>query len=151
MMKTLRFGTLALIAGMAFVALAPGALAQKKPDAAATAAPAKAKKPKKVKAPSLCKGLNNKACTAKADTCRWIGATTRKDGKKVKAYCRKLPTRASTTKTSTKKSTRAAAPAQPAAKSTKTSKTKKKVAKKPAPATKAKTKAKAKAPPASAN
>jgi hypothetical protein len=36
---------------------------------------------------SPCKGLEQKACAAKAD-CSWVPATTRKDGRKVKAYCR---------------------------------------------------------------
>lgn len=38
-------------------------------------------------ASSPCKGLEQKVCSAKAD-CSWVSATTRKDGRKVKAYCR---------------------------------------------------------------
>lgn len=36
---------------------------------------------------SPCKGLEQAACTAKAD-CSWVAATKRKDGREVKAYCR---------------------------------------------------------------
>lgn len=50
---------------------------------------------------SPCKGLEQKACSAKAD-CSWISATTRKDGRKVKAYCR-LKSRKSTSAEASKK------------------------------------------------
>lgn len=36
---------------------------------------------------SPCKGLEQRACAAKAE-CSWVGATKRKDGRQVKAYCR---------------------------------------------------------------
>ena len=36
---------------------------------------------------SPCKVLEQKACAGKTE-CSWIGATKRKDGKHVKAYCR---------------------------------------------------------------
>ena len=40
------------------------------------------------KATSVCQGLEEKACRTNTE-CTWIAATTRKDGKEVKAYCRK--------------------------------------------------------------
>lgn len=49
---------------------------------AATVASAQA-----TKSASPCKGLEQKACTANA-ACSWVRATTRKDGRKVRAYCR---------------------------------------------------------------
>ena len=45
---------------------------------------------------SSCKGLEQKACVAKAD-CSWVSATTRKDGRKVKAYCRTKPKQSTST------------------------------------------------------
>lgn len=38
---------------------------------------------------SACKGLSSTACAAKSDACSWIKATTLKNGKTRKAYCRK--------------------------------------------------------------
>jgi hypothetical protein len=57
----------------------------------APASPAKTTKPavKPAKVPSPCKGLEEAACTKMGETCSWIAAATRKDGKAVKAHCRK--------------------------------------------------------------
>jgi hypothetical protein len=86
--------------GIALTSLVVGlfafqATAQTPPPPAAKAAPAQ---PKATKAPaaktkttaSVCKGLEQKACSAKTE-CGWIAATKRKDGKQVKAYCRTKP------------------------------------------------------------
>ncbi|MFT5706316.1 MAG: hypothetical protein ACI9ES_000588 [Oceanospirillaceae bacterium] len=43
-----------------------------------------------VYAASSCKGQSQTACLEN-DRCSWINAHLRKDGKKVKAYCRALP------------------------------------------------------------
>lgn len=48
-------------------------------------------------ATSPCKGLEQKACAAKAE-CSWVGATKRKDGRQVKAYCRLKSNRSASTK-----------------------------------------------------
>lgn len=141
MMK--RSGALALAVVLACVAFAPVAVAQKAPDA-------NAKPAAKAKAPSPCKGLEQGACTKMGETCSWIDATTRKDGKQVKAYCRKKAGfAAKTTKAApvkkaavpkkaapAKAAAPAAEPAKPAepAKKTAEKKTTKKVAKPPAAA-----------------
>lgn len=59
---------------------------------AATGLAAEEKKPEK-KAPSECAGLDNAACTAKAQ-CGWYKEVTLKSGKKRKAHCQKRPTHA---------------------------------------------------------
>lgn len=41
-----------------------------------------------ISAPSVCKGLDEAACTAQAE-CRWMEAYTRKDGVQVSSHCRK--------------------------------------------------------------
>lgn len=95
-----RMGALAMVAGFAIAGLPPAAMAQKAPGAAtaatpatqaAPASPAKTTKPavKPAKIPSPCKGLEEAACAKMGETCSWIAAATRKDGKAVKAHCRK--------------------------------------------------------------
>lgn len=49
-----------------------------------------------VKPASPCKGLEQKACTAKTE-CSWVRATSRKDGRKVRAYCRLKSNRSAST------------------------------------------------------
>jgi len=51
-----------------------------------------AKKKVEKKPPSECAGLDNGACTAKAQ-CSWYKEITMKNGKKRKAHCQKKPTR----------------------------------------------------------
>jgi hypothetical protein len=65
----------------------------------AVAVAAEEKKPTVVEkaAPSPCKGLDNAACTAKAE-CSWVKETKMKNGKMRKAYCRKKSTRSAQTK-----------------------------------------------------
>lgn len=46
---------------------------------------------------SPCKGLEQKACAGKAE-CVWVGATKRKDGHQVKAYCRLKSSRSTSPK-----------------------------------------------------
>lgn len=41
-----------------------------------------------ISAPSVCKGLDEAACTAQAE-CRWMDGYTRKDGVQVSSHCRK--------------------------------------------------------------
>ena len=80
MSKALARATL-LATGLSFAFMAAGAIAQQ------PAAPApKAATPAKPKSP--CAGLTVTACRA-ATECSWVAATKRKDGKTVKAYCRK--------------------------------------------------------------
>jgi hypothetical protein len=70
------------------LALIAGAAHAQAPKAETKAAPAKAKKsavPKK--APSVCHGLDEKACGANT-ACSWIKATKTKTGVQRKAYCR---------------------------------------------------------------
>lgn len=38
-------------------------------------------------AANACKGLSNTACT-NSDSCRWVNGYERKDGRKVKSFCR---------------------------------------------------------------
>jgi hypothetical protein len=83
MSKALTRATL-LATGLSFAFMAAGAIAQQ-PAAPAPKAP-KAATPAKPKSP--CAGLAETACRA-ATECSWIAATKRKDGKTVKAYCRK--------------------------------------------------------------
>jgi hypothetical protein len=80
MSKALTRATL-LATGLSFAFVATGAIAQQP----TTPAP-KAATPAKPKSP--CAGLAETACRA-ATECSWIAATKRKDGKTVKAYCRK--------------------------------------------------------------
>lgn len=79
-------------------AAAPAAKAPTPAKEAKKAAPKKkvavAKTTADDKTPSACQGLEEKICRQKADECFWIAATTRKDGKAVKAYCRHKPTTA---------------------------------------------------------
>ena len=71
--------TLALIGGAAYA---------QAPKAETKAAPTKTeKKAATKKAPSACKGLDEKACGANA-TCSWIKSTKTKAGVERKAYCR---------------------------------------------------------------
>lgn len=78
-------GLAAIMAVSMTVASAGVALAQKAPEAAPKVKKAKAApKPK-----SACQGLAKTSCDGKAAACSWVSAATRKDGKKVKAYCRK--------------------------------------------------------------
>lgn len=42
--------------------------------------------------PSQCKTLSQEACSA-TPSCAWVDGYTRKDGRKVSAYCRKAPQR----------------------------------------------------------
>jgi hypothetical protein len=80
MSKALARATL-LATGLSFAFMAAGAIAQQ------PAAPApKSAVPAKPKSP--CAGLTETACRA-ATECSWVAATKRKDGKTVKAYCRK--------------------------------------------------------------
>lgn len=111
-----RLSALAIITAFAIgLVTAPVAEAQKKPDAPA-ATPATTAKPKTAakKVASPCKGLEKTACSKMADTCSWIDATTRKDGKKVKAYCRKRPAANKATNAKPAKKTTAKAKAPPA-------------------------------------
>lgn len=73
---------------IAFASLTGAAVAQQPatPAPAPKAPTAKAATPAKPKSP--CAGLAETACRA-ATECSWIPATKRKDGKSVKAYCRK--------------------------------------------------------------
>lgn len=137
MMK--RVGALALAAGLALSAFGPAAMAQDAPakpaakvepaKPAAKAEPAKpaakkvetAKPAKPAKAASPCKGLDEAACGKMGETCSWIAATKRKDGKEVKAYCRKKGGFLTKTKPAAKpvaKPAAATTPAEPAAKTT---------------------------------
>lgn len=72
----------AAAACLAFVAVADAAEEKKKTE----------KKP-----PSECAGLDNTACTAKAQ-CSWYKEITMKNGKKRKAHCQKKPTRSTEAK-----------------------------------------------------
>ncbi len=45
--------------------------------------------------PSQCKNLTNKACEANT-ACIWVNGYVRKDGREVRAYCRKAASRKST-------------------------------------------------------
>ena len=70
------------------LALIGGAAHAQAPKAETKAAPAKTeKKAATKKAPSACKGLDEKACGANT-TCSWIKATKTKAGVDRKAYCR---------------------------------------------------------------
>lgn len=122
--RTKRFGALALVAGLTLAVLSPSAMAQKAPDAAAKpatnaapaaqqAAPAKAEV-KKVA--SVCKGLDEASC-GKNTICTWRAAATRKDGVAVKAHCRKKPdiSKAQAAKDAKKAAKEAAPPATQAA------------------------------------
>ena len=73
---------------VAFASATAVAVAQQPPTTtpAPKAPAAKAATPAKPKSP--CAGLVETACRAAAE-CSWIPATKRKDGKTVKAYCRK--------------------------------------------------------------
>jgi hypothetical protein len=73
---------------LAFASVTAGAIAQQStaPAPAPKAPAAKATTPAKAKSP--CAGLTETACRAAAE-CSWVPATKRKDGKTVKAYCRK--------------------------------------------------------------
>ncbi|NQZ29792.1 MAG: hypothetical protein HRU06_00875 [Oceanospirillaceae bacterium] len=77
-------------------------------------------------AASACKGVAEKACNSK-DSCSWIKAHKRKDGAKVKAYCRSKPSKKSklSTTTSTKKSAPTQKSSTKTAVKTKTTSTKK--------------------------
>jgi len=100
--KSLGIALTSLVVGL----FAAQATAQTPPPPATKAAPAQ---PKATKAPaakakaktkttaSVCKGLEQKACSAKSE-CGWIAATKRKDGKQVKAYCRTKPASSATKK-----------------------------------------------------
>jgi hypothetical protein len=80
------------------------AVAQDKQEKKAPAAKTEVKK-KTTDTPSPCKGLDETACKDKATDCSWIGASKR-EGKDVKAYCRKKKSTAKKTeskKTDTKK------------------------------------------------
>jgi hypothetical protein len=59
-------------------------------------------------AASKCKGLSEKACD-KSDSCAWVGEFKRKDGAKVKAYCRAKPKKSSLSATAKKNSTKKSA------------------------------------------
>ncbi len=112
-MKLNHWGIGASAATVAFALFAVTANAQEKPAAAPKATPATKAAPatpkvapatkaapaaaapekKKAKAaPSPCKGLDEAACKAKADTCGWIVPTKvdAKTGKADKPYCRKV-------------------------------------------------------------
>lgn len=41
----------------------------------------------------VCKGMEQASCTA-SESCRWINAYKRSDGREVSGYCRKLPAKA---------------------------------------------------------
>ena len=41
----------------------------------------------------VCKGMEQASCTA-SDSCRWVDAYKRSDGREVSGYCRKLPAKA---------------------------------------------------------
>lgn len=115
---TLRMGALATVIGFALVGFAPIASAQKAPEAPAAPAAAKTVKPT-AKAASPCKGLDEAACTKSGETCSWIAATTRKDGKAVKAYCRKKGGFLTNKKAAPAKAATPATPAEPAKPATK--------------------------------
>lgn len=91
-MKTFRRSLGIALTSLVVGLFAAQATAQTPPPPATKAAPAQ---PKATKAPAaktkttalVCKGLEQKACSAKSE-CGWIAATKRKDGKQVKAYCR---------------------------------------------------------------
>lgn len=108
-----------MIAGTAFaqqpapkaVAPAPPAPAIVKQTAPVEAPAAKTSVPKTAaKTASACKGLEKAACETNA-ACTFVPATTRKDGRNVKAYCRTKPTRA-TAATNAATNTKAVTPAK---------------------------------------
>lgn len=70
-----------------------------------------------VSAASKCKGLSQSACEI-SDTCGWIAKFKRKDGAKVKAYCRSKPKKSGVIK-SAKKAEKLKIKDQPKAASTK--------------------------------
>jgi hypothetical protein len=76
-------GAAVLGAGLALITA--HAVAQQPTPASKAPAP-KAATPAKAKSP--CAGLTETACRA-ATACSWVPAAKRKDGKTVKAYCRK--------------------------------------------------------------
>jgi hypothetical protein len=59
-------------------------------------------------AASKCKGLSEKTCD-KSDSCAWVGEFKRKDGAKVKAYCRAKPKKSSLSATAKKNTTKKSA------------------------------------------
>jgi hypothetical protein len=62
---------------------------------AVSASAAEEKKKTEKKPPSECAGLDNPACTSKAQ-CSWYKEITMKNGKKRKAHCQKKPQRTAT-------------------------------------------------------
>ena len=108
---TKRMTQLAVIAGFTIAAMAPQAMAQKTTAPAAQTTPAPAAAAKTAKVPSPCKGLVEDACKNMGETCSWVAATKRKDGKTIKAYCRKKAGFAAKKKDAPAK---AATPAKPA-------------------------------------
>lgn len=86
--KSAVIAAFAAVFGLVVTAAEAQQTTPKTPPPAAKTAPAPATAAKKPdKTPSPCKGLDEKACTAKAE-CSWIAEAKRKDGKTVKAHCR---------------------------------------------------------------